>query len=105
MLARATSEDHVEELQDVAINAAWTLWHISDWIARSTEQGCIDAIERIRRERPSQKKEPLKILREHVRDDSHLALCEALALATLEIAPKGDPPSAKTVRKNPNSET
>ncbi len=79
-LERATSlaSSH-EDVQDTAFNAAVTLWHVSDWIARSTDQACVDAIERIKRDRPSLKTSPLPILQEYILDDPHMALCEALA--------------------------
>jgi hypothetical protein len=77
--AGASSPKGVPDLQDTAFNAAVTLWHVSDWIANSTEQKYIDAIERIRLERPSQKTVRLLILREHILDDPHMAICEALA--------------------------
>ncbi|MFZ1908536.1 MAG: hypothetical protein WAU52_05585 [Burkholderiales bacterium] len=98
-LAEAESQAYlaadVALLQDTAINAALSLWHVSDWIARSPEQPYVDAIERIRVERPSQKKAPLEILREQIRDSSHMALCEALANGakhlTLRQPPRLDP--------------
>lgn len=77
--AQASSTAQAVELQDLAINAAWTIWHVSDWIARSPESKYADAIERIRLERPSLKTAPLQIVQEHILDNSHMALCEALA--------------------------
>lgn len=72
--------DDVAYLQDTAINAALTLWHISDWIAHSAEQSCVAAIERIRRERAVPKtKNALPILREHIGQDPYMAICGALA--------------------------
>jgi hypothetical protein len=75
----ASSLEDVEDLQDLAINAAWSLWHVADWIARCPEQRYREAVERIRVERPSRKTKPRAILHEHILDDSHMALCEALA--------------------------
>lgn len=103
----------VEELQDVAINAALTLWHISDWIARSADQRCVAAVERIKRERPSRKTSSIEIIRERILDDSHMALCEALANGakhlTLHEPPRFDPArvlhGVATVRRWPTNGT
>lgn len=76
---RASSLADVALVQDTAINAALTLWHVADWVARWPDPAYVAAIERIRVERPSLKKARLEIVREHIRDSSHMVLCEALA--------------------------
>ncbi|HEX7953617.1 MAG TPA: hypothetical protein VF523_11180 [Burkholderiales bacterium] len=85
----------VEDIQDTAINAVLTIWHVSDWIAHSTDQKCIAAIERIRIEQASQKSAPIAVLREFLRKDRNLALCETLANGakhlTLHTPPKRHP--------------
>ena len=95
-LEEATSSNApAERIQDTAINAAWTLWHITDWIARSSDQRCRDAIERIRSQGHSLKTKPLPILQEHVLRSSLMAMCEALANGvkhlTLHEQPRFDP--------------
>jgi hypothetical protein len=89
--ARAFSRDDIANLQDTAFNAAVSLWHVSDWIAHSTEQKCVDAIERIRRERPTLKTVRLQILREHILDDPHMVICEALANGAKHLVLYGPP--------------
>jgi len=93
--SRASSPADVALLQDTAINAALTLWHVADWVARWPDPAYVAAIERIRVKRPSLKKARLEIVREHMLDSSHMALCEALANGakhlTLHEPPRLDP--------------
>jgi hypothetical protein len=85
---RASTDDDIKELQDIAINAALTIWHVCDWIANSTDPRCKAAICRIKEERACLKQDALSILREHVLDDSNMALCDALANGAKHFAIK-----------------
>jgi len=71
--------DDWEPIADAAINAALTLWHITDWIANSPDPACQSAIAQIKAKRGSAKTAALAVLQEHVLDDSNIALCDALA--------------------------
>lgn len=71
--------DDWEPIADAAINAALTLWHITDWIANSPDPACQSAIAQIKAKRGSAKTASLAVLQEHVLDDSNIALCDALA--------------------------
>lgn len=67
----------VEKISDAAINAALTLWHLNDWIARWPEAQPV--IERIRLKNNSAKNAPLNILQEYTTRNAHIELCRRLA--------------------------
>jgi hypothetical protein len=53
------------DIQDVAINAALTLWHVADWIAKYPDDRYRAAIERIRQESGSKKTKLREIIHEY----------------------------------------
>src|ERR1051325_2839834 len=67
------------DIQDLAINAALTLWHVADWIAKYGDDRYLAAIDRIQGERGWQRARPQDVIYEYVTFDSHMALCAALA--------------------------
>ncbi len=68
-------------VQDSAFNAAITLWHVTDWIANSSEPEAVAALQTIRTTHPPSKKgaDSYDVLSAYVRMDAHMNLCHSLA--------------------------
>src|SRR5437667_4446657 len=73
------SQQQFWDVQDSALNAAITLWHVTDWIAKSDAPQAGAAIDHAKKALATKETDPYKILREFLRRDSHMALCNSLA--------------------------
>jgi len=92
------------DIQDLAINAALTLWHVADWIAKYPDDRHRAAIDQIKHERGWQKSNPQDVIYDYVLIDSHMALCAALANGVKHFELYSAPRFDSTRILNPSSQ-